>query len=1847
MPTTGEHSPSQETTSFEGDTEVDSVLNVGSATALSAQSKLKVNNGGMVKLNGFDSTVAGLEGNGTIQGSAALTAGDENDATFSGILQDGTGAGGLSLMKKGSGKMTLSGANTFSGNTTLDEGSLEVKNAQALGTGSLSQTDGSSTLIFDTTGTVTNDLSIFSVEFLQDVILSGNIIANNAEYNVADGVTAEASGDITGTGGTTKLGLGTQVLSGNNTYTGANDVQAGTLRAGSTTAFGDNVATTVDSGAVLELDGNNNSIGSLAGAGTVENANATAATLTTGGDNTSTTFSGLVQDGTGGGALSLTKTGTGTQTLTGANTYSGGTTIDGGTLSLGSGASQDALGSGAVTVNSGGSLKLWINPGGSYTIDNAFTLDGGRVYSQDGQYNLTGAMTLNAGGGTLGGTWQNKYLQVSGVISGTGGLTVEDSDNASQVADVILSGVNTYTGNTVIGNNVALQITGAGKLGSGSYAGAIANSGTLNYNSSANQTLSGVISGTGALQKNNSGTLTLRSTVANTYSGGTTINDGIVSLGTGGGVTSDQDALGTGSVSVNSGGELRLWISNTGSYTIDNAFTLNGGTVHGEDGIYDLSGAMTLAAGGGTLSGKWSGKGITVSGTISGTGALTIDEKAGGNGGEVILTANNNFTGGTTVDGGTLKLTGSGRIGNGGLTVNNGGTLSVATNAFNSLGGAITLNEGGTLSTDSTGQNAHNIIDAIAINGGTLTSSGNSYSEGNWIFNDDVTVGGSALSTISGLAVGSKGGGGIFNVADSVSGAGTDLLVTAAMVDAIGGSLLTKTGAGTMTLSSNNSYTGTTTINQGTLELASSKLSFQNIVIIDGATDGTATMLLTGSGANSNNMLSDAAVTIQNGGTIDDATTDANVQSMGTITFNNGGTMSSSDVSPNGTYGNYFIKGGVIVTGNAAATINATELSMQGTQTFNVADVTGNASSDLTISSEINEYGGGGLTKTGTGTLTLTAQNTYTGGTTVNDGTLDLVGQGIIDGALTVDGSSSLVKLSATGNNGMDPLDSLTLSNGGTFTDNGPAGGLHSVNNSVTFDGGGTISSEVTGNGGFGNFLFIQGINVTGTPGLATIDADSISFNFSQTLNVEDSVAGSGTDLLISSSIRNERVGTITKNGTGKVTLSGSNVDTSAWAINAGTLEIGGSGVLQSGSYAGAIANSGTFEYNSTAVQTMSGVISGTGALVKDNTGTLTLSGANTYSGGTTVDNGTLALTRSGSAGTIRGDLTINANGVVDAGSNWALGYGAGESVDTININGGELRFSANAGAGGTAASTITMTGGTIAGNGGGNTFDWYYGNTTTPTLQTIASGDLSTISANMNLRLNGDANALTFDVADGTTGDGVDLLVSGNITKAGGDGGGRIIKTGAGTMTLTGANTYTGTTTVDGGTLVLTASSNFYNYASSQFNINNGSTLKVGNTLFFQNDTFVFGSTGGGTLEIGAGNNVFRGDNTFTTLGGSQNAITGTNLNSDGGGTRTFNVSNGTDDVDLLISAQISNNASIAKTGAGTMELTGANTYSGGTTLNTGTLVLGSATAAGTGTITQTDEDSILRLNTGGTIANDISLFNLESLQSVTLSGAITANNATYDIASGTTTTISGDISGGGGTIKEGLGTLVLSGTNTYTGNTEINAGTLSLSSSTSNNNIDDSVSIIVGADGTFDVSAITASGGFQLANGQTLAGTGDVIGATEMTAGSNLSAGDGGVGELSFLTSLDVASASTGSLLFDLGSAGTGDLIDVTGQLNIGNGLLDLDDFVFTNLGATSVTGTYTWNLFQANTFDFANLGTNTTDNIFGSYSATLAISGGNVVQLTMFVPEPSSTALLGLGGLMLALRRKRSAA
>jgi fibronectin-binding autotransporter adhesin len=140
--------------------------------------------------------------------------------------------------------------------------------------------------------------------------------------DVLSGGSATISSVIAGVNGLTKAGAGTLTLSGANTYTGATNVNVGTLQAGANTTFAQTSAFTIASGATLALNNFNETIGSLAGAGTVTNGGAASRTLTTGGDNTSTVFSGVIQNG-GAGATNLTKAGTGTFTLTGTNTYHG------------------------------------------------------------------------------------------------------------------------------------------------------------------------------------------------------------------------------------------------------------------------------------------------------------------------------------------------------------------------------------------------------------------------------------------------------------------------------------------------------------------------------------------------------------------------------------------------------------------------------------------------------------------------------------------------------------------------------------------------------------------------------------------------------------------------------------------------------------------------------------------------------------------------------------------------------------------------------------------------------------------------------------------------------------------------------------------------------------------------------------------------------------------------------------------------------------------------------------------------------------------------------------------------------------------------------------------------------------------------------------------------------------------------------------------------------------------------------------------------------------------------------------------------------------------------------------
>ena len=204
--------------------------------------------GGTVSVAGTNTTVQNLTG-GTINVTNGTTVNVQSGSTAGSI------AGGGGLVKTGANTLTLSSANTFSGGTLLNQGVLRLAHSNALGSGSLSQSNASSTLVIDTTGTVTNQMGIFKLWSWQTVTLSGNKTLGNATYDITNNTTTTESGTLSGSGGITKLGTGTLVVTASNTFTGAVDVQAGLLNLNSATgsAAGGTTSVAVASGATLLL----------------------------------------------------------------------------------------------------------------------------------------------------------------------------------------------------------------------------------------------------------------------------------------------------------------------------------------------------------------------------------------------------------------------------------------------------------------------------------------------------------------------------------------------------------------------------------------------------------------------------------------------------------------------------------------------------------------------------------------------------------------------------------------------------------------------------------------------------------------------------------------------------------------------------------------------------------------------------------------------------------------------------------------------------------------------------------------------------------------------------------------------------------------------------------------------------------------------------------------------------------------------------------------------------------------------------------------------------------------------------------------------------------------------------------------------------------------------------------------------------------------------------------------------------------------------------------------------------------------------------------------------------------
>jgi autotransporter-associated beta strand protein len=444
-------------------------------------------NGGVLDLGGTTQTQ---------NGGLTLTGGTLQNGTLSssGIfgLQSGSvsaalaGTGGLT--KTGAGTLTLSGNNLYSGGTALNAGTLAVSSNANLG-------DPGGGLGFN--GGTLQFLSGFTTNRGITLNAGGGIFDTN-------GNNATLAGNIVGTGGLTKIGAGTLTLSGPSTYTGATNVNAGTLQAGVANAFSPLSAFTVASGATLDFNGFDQNVGSLAGAGAVTLG---AATLFTGGDNTSTTFSGTIS-----GSGALFKLGPGTLTLTGTSTYAGGTMIAGGLVNFNSASN---FGSGPILLNGGG---LQWAAGTTTDISSRlfpFGADGATFDTNGNTVTLASALAgiggvTKIGAGTLVLSGIDTYRGPTTVAAGT--LTVNGSIANSAVtvnSGAMLSGTGTVGG---------LTINSGGTFAPGNSPGTMTVAGNLAFQSGALYVVQ--VTSSTASSTNASGSATLAGTVQAAFAAG-------------------------------------------------------------------------------------------------------------------------------------------------------------------------------------------------------------------------------------------------------------------------------------------------------------------------------------------------------------------------------------------------------------------------------------------------------------------------------------------------------------------------------------------------------------------------------------------------------------------------------------------------------------------------------------------------------------------------------------------------------------------------------------------------------------------------------------------------------------------------------------------------------------------------------------------------------------------------------------------------------------------------------------------------------------------------------------------------------------------------------------------------------------------------------------------------------------------------------------------------------------------------------------------------------------------------------------------------------------------------------
>ena len=1594
-------------------------------------------------------------------------------------------------------------------------------------------------------------------EYSKEVIMNGN-----GQFDVNSGRNLTLSNTVSGDGSVTKIGEGTLTLAANNTYTGGTTISSGKL-------------VLINNGMLGTGDVVNNSV--------LEFAHDSAATI------------GNVISGTG----SVAMTGTGTVTLSGDNSYSGGTTISAGTLAVTSAA---GLGTGPVTINGGKLDTVGAGNGQTFNYDLTIGPNGGVIAVADSAYSnfrsITGSGDLSTSGqvhfnGTGGYnghlTVTSGYARINPGAFGIFDLTLNNSSFAIYKAGTIQIGkLNAPNGGQYLfgasGDNQYVIEIGAGtkSTDTASYGQAIrGTSGKYNvtikkvgegtqifnrtgygYSGTANSIKEVIIDGgkmvidavndafaynktngfwgTATITINAGGTLeykrswTVAPNIAMTINGGTLTIAGtqyINKLTLNSGTTN-----GSGTIQVGYHGNA-TWNVKGGVTTLNNnvyfiknssstSFTIN----FDKDATLDVKKAFTGSSG-------YTGMNVTLKGTGDGPGNIILESTTAigyiGNitfnnmngsiaspitgtnsvtktgAGTVTLTGANDYTGATTVSGGKLVLASSGSLASnvtisGGEFVDgansitskvtiNGGTFTIGETSaasritigdfaltsgtvnfdFNSAStannydylttGAATLTSGSINLTFNSGDEAawwNNVTDSgyVLISSTAMTADLNSISllinntagTENWYLDtadnalvlkktegpepptptdnyyranseQDIAQGSWTIDGTNKLGVTFTEGdenavtysGGVAMEANgSVEVAEGKNLTLAGVVSGTGN--LEKTGDGTLTLSGDNTNTGTTTVSEGTLKLTKADikgtLAAGSTVTVDGATS-----VLTGHG----DILgysdqSVGTINLQNGGTLHNDSDNSHI-TVGAVVNMNNGVISAEDGWGNGTFGNFVFDNAINVLGGTENQITANKITLRqytGTSDQEVGGkITVAEGAKLTISSQIADHNSAKvvpLVKLGDGELVLSGDSTYMAGTYVYGGTLTLTKQGEKGtlaslSTVTVDGATSVLAghgdiLGYSGKT----VGTINLENGGTLYNDSTDAHI-TVGAAVNMKHGHITTVQGAQGDGFGNYVFDNAINaLEGTDN----DISAYQITLRQYGDTPDNSGGKitvadGAKLTVSSIIAGGDV-PLVKLGAGELVLSATNTYSKGTTLSEGKITLTKSGTLGTG----AVENSTLIEFAQDSDVTIPSAISGTGSVVKTGSGTVTMSGDSSFTGGLTINAGKLTLTKRGEKGTLAtgGVVTVDGATSILAGHGDIFGYGAG-ALGTVNLqNNGKLHNDSTDNHI-TVGAAINMNSGTIsAENGNGSA---YYGNFVFDNAINVTGGTDNAITANkITIR---QYNGTSDEEVGGkiTVAKDAKLTISSQIAQIG-DGQlpasnyVPLVKLGDGELVLSGDCTYTTGTYVNGGTLRLEKVGQKGTLAKDSTVTVDGATSVLaghGDILGYSGDTVgTVNLQNGGTLyndatadqkahiTVGAainmnggyitadpnaqgsdtyGNYVF--DNAINVTGGTDNEISANQITlrqyagtpNDAGGKITV-----ADGAKLTISSLIKDPngyfVPLVKQGAGELVLTGENTYSTGTTISEGTLTLAGAGTTGASTVAIGDNGTL-----------------------------------------------------------------------------------------------------------------------------------------------------------------------------------------------------------------------------------------------------------------------------------------------